>query len=108
MPTRLCAEPGCPNPAATRGRCPTHARTNDKAINRAGHHIYRTTRWQRLRRRVLFEQPICAGCDNELAVDVHHRVDIADGGNPWARSNLEALCKSCHSKLTRHHQQTQT
>lgn len=104
MPTRLCSEPRCPHPATYRGRCPNHARTNDRAINRAGHSIYRTRRWQLLRRRVLYEQPICAGCDNELAVDVDHIIAIEDGGAPWARNNLQGLCVPCHSRKTRREQ----
>lgn len=104
MPTRLCAEPKCGNPATYRGRCPDHARTNDHAIHRAGRTIYRTRRWQLLRRRVLFEQPICAGCDDALTVDVHHKVDLADGGAPYARSNVVGLCKACHGRITRQEQ----
>jgi 5-methylcytosine-specific restriction enzyme A len=105
MPTRLCLEPSCPEPATARGRCPTHARINDQQINRAGHAIYRTRRWQILRRRVLFEQSLCPGVFGDpcgdIATDVHHIRDIGDGGDPWARSNLEALCHACHSRITR-------
>jgi 5-methylcytosine-specific restriction protein A len=105
MPTRLCAEPRCGSPATYRGRCPLHARTNDQQINRAGHAIYRTRRWQLLRRHVLYEQPLCPGVLERtcgaIATDVHHIQDIDDGGEPWARSNLLGLCKHCHSRITR-------
>jgi len=102
MPTRLCANPSCPNPATYRGRCAVHARANEKVIQRAGRHFYGTKRWQLLRSRVLFEQPLCAtpGCA-AISEDVHHIVDIDDGGPVWARSNLEAHCHSHHSSLTR-------
>ena len=48
---------------------------------------------------------MCAieGC-GMLATDVHHLTDIADGGDPWAFSNLEQLCRSHHSRITRRHQ----
>lgn len=66
--------------------------------------MYRTKRWYILARRVKFEQPLCP-C-GAVAVDVHHIVSLDSGGDPWARSNLEALCKSCHSKQTRREQLT--
>jgi 5-methylcytosine-specific restriction protein A len=100
MPTRLCAEPGCPHPAHYRGRCPAHARTT----NRTTHHnrtIYNSRRWQLLRRRVLFEQPICATCDDAIATDVDHITAIEAGGDPWSRANLQGLCHACHSIKTR-------
>jgi 5-methylcytosine-specific restriction endonuclease McrA len=35
-----------------------------------------------------------------IATDVHHIVDLADGGDPWSRANLEALCAPCHGRTT--------
>lgn len=101
MPIRLCLEAGCPEPIKHKGRCVHHART----INRQTHRnrgIYNSKRWAMTRERVLFEQPLCAteGCD-EISTDVHHIVDLEQGGDPWARSNLEAHCHSCHSRITR-------
>jgi 5-methylcytosine-specific restriction protein A len=105
MPFRACAEPGCPNPAVYRGRCRDHARATDRAIDRAGYHIYRTARWRRTRNRILAQHPICEQCDQQLAEHVHHIIDLADGGSPWAPENLQALCASCHSRQTRNRQQ---
>ena len=102
MPTRLCLTAGCPNPATYRGRCPQHNRTTEQSTRRAGRHIYNTKRWQQTRRAVLFDQPLCP-C-GELATDVHHIVDLDDNGDPWAMSNLEALCHPCHSRITRRNQ----
>lgn len=100
MPTRLCLEARCPEPAKYRGRCATHARSINRTTHR-NRRIYNSKRWAMTRQRVLFEQPLCAtdGCD-ELSTDVHHIVDLEAGGDPWARSNLEAHCHSCHSKIT--------
>jgi 5-methylcytosine-specific restriction endonuclease McrA len=110
MPTRLCANPGCPNPATYRGRCATCSTRNERSINRAGHRIYRTKRWEILRRRVLYDQPLCPGVQGAtcgaLAEHVHHIKDIADGGDPWARANLLGLCAPCHSRITRLEQAT--
>jgi 5-methylcytosine-specific restriction endonuclease McrA len=105
MPTRLCANPGCPNPATYRGQCATCNQAKEQQTNRAGHHIYRTRKWQLLRRRVLYDQPLCPGVLDatcgDLAEHAHHIIDIADGGDPWARANLIGLCASCHSRITR-------
>ena len=100
MPTRLCLAPGCPHPAAYRGRCPDHARTNDQTINRAGRKIYSSARWRHTRERYLLEHPLCERC-GALGTDVHHRIDLADGGDPWSFTNLEGLCHACHSRITR-------
>jgi 5-methylcytosine-specific restriction protein A len=59
--------------------------------------------WQRLRKLVLAEEPLCAEClkagRTVSAEEVDHRVPLARGGTN-DRSNLQALCKSCHSRKT--------
>jgi 5-methylcytosine-specific restriction endonuclease McrA len=103
MPIRLCADPSCGNVAVYRGRCRDHARRREQALNRsrAGFAIYRTRRWARTRARVLAEEPICAICENALSEHVHHVKDIGDGGDPWARENLQGCCAHCHGVITR-------
>lgn len=100
MPIKLCAHPQCPKTATYRGRCPVHARQVDRQTHR-NKHIYGSKRWQILRRRVLFEQPLCAcGC-GRIAEDVDHIQSIEGGGDPWARENLQGLTHSCHGRKTR-------
>lgn len=96
MPIRLCLATRCPNPATYRGRCDKHKRQGES--KRAGKAIYNTAKWKNTRKAVLAKQPICAHCDNALAVDVHHKVDLADGGAPYDLSNLVGLCKTCHGQ----------
>lgn len=103
MPTRLCSTPRCPHPATYRGRCPDHARTNNQATHR-NRRIYNSKRWAILRRAILNEQPICAGCDNALATDADHITPIHQGGDPWAPANLQALCATCHGRKTKQEQ----
>lgn len=104
MPTRLCLEPACGIPATYRGRCREHATKRDRDINRAGYKIYRTKKWQMTRNSYLAAHPLCE-CDDptceRIATDVHHRTDIAQGGNPWSFDNLQALTHECHSRITR-------
>jgi 5-methylcytosine-specific restriction protein A len=101
-----CLEPLGPNAAVDggRGRCREHATRIDQAArqDRPGRAIYSTARWRNTRRRYLFRHPICEtpGC-RRIATQVHHRIDLADGGDPWDPAGLEALCASCHSKETR-------
>lgn len=105
MPSRPCLVPGCPNLATYRGRCQEHARKRDRSIPRAGKTVYSTKKWRTTRRAKLTETPICEteGCAR-LATDVHHRVDLADGGDPYRMGNLEAHCHAHHSSETRRRQ----
>lgn len=105
MPIRPCLEANCGSPATYRGRCPQHARTQDQAINRAGRTIYNKHKWKRTRERILFNQPLCARCGS-VAEDVHHLVDLKDGGDPYDPTNLEPLCHACHSQISRRNQLT--
>jgi 5-methylcytosine-specific restriction enzyme A len=97
MPTRLCKNPRCPDPATYRGRCQRHAKQREKQTH-PNKHIYNTKRWQILRRRVLFDQPLCA-C-GAIATDVDHILAIEDGGQPWAIANLQPMCRACHATKT--------
>ena len=95
---RICLEPRCSAPVHRKGRCLRHSRSGwrTKKQGRRGNFVYATKRWQILRRRVLFEQPLCR-C-GELATDVHHIHGVE--ADPWSRAGLEALCHECHSRLS--------
>lgn len=95
---RLCSEPRCPGQATYRGKCKDHARQRERQTNRAGKRIYNSARWKNTRTKFLFDHPLCK-C-GEIATDVHHRVDLKDGGDPWDFGNLEALCHACHAAIT--------
>jgi 5-methylcytosine-specific restriction endonuclease McrA len=103
VPIKLCADPTCPEPAIYRGRCLDHARTTNRDTHR-NRGIYASKRWKMLRRQVLFEQPLCAcGCGH-IAQDVDHILPIEHGGDPWDRTNLQALTHQCHARKTRSEQ----
>lgn len=67
---------------------------------RAGHAVYRSTRWAWLRRVKLGKQPLCVEC-GDAATDVDHIQPITQGGAVWALDNLQSMCKSCHGRKTR-------
>jgi 5-methylcytosine-specific restriction protein A len=100
MPTRLCNERGCPNPATRRGKCDEHRkqaereRSARRRENNKG--VYKRKIWEMRRRQVLSEQPICAICDNHLSEEVDHIVPLTEGGAPYDRDNLRGLCRQCH------------
>lgn len=57
-------------------------------------------KWQRTRRRYLRNHPYCEECGAQ-AVDVHHLDELGPlGPRGHDDSNLQALCKSCHSAIT--------
>jgi 5-methylcytosine-specific restriction endonuclease McrA len=100
-PIRLCSGDdgrGCPNPATYRGRCAQHARTRERRTH-PNRSLYNSKRWKILRRRVLFEEPLCRVC-GVIATVADHIVAYEDGGPFWSRPNLQGLCDSCHSKKT--------
>ena len=96
MPSKLCLRPGCPNPRASRGYCRAHTPTRNNTDQRR---IYNSKRWTLTRRHQLDRHPLCE-C-GEIATDVHHLKDLADGGNPWSPDNLQSLCHACHATITR-------
>lgn len=63
--------------------------------------------WQRLRIDVLDAEPLCRPCTkagklNVLATEVDHIVPTRGVNDPrhYDQSNLQPLCKSCHSRKT--------
>lgn len=58
-------------------------------------------RWQKIRKRVLADEPFCRECSKQgriTGADTVHHID----GDVWnvKRENLEPLCKSCHDSIT--------
>ena len=67
--------------------------------------IYKSARWQRLRRLKLTQQPLCEYClplgKKRPATEVDHWIAISDGGAPFDLSNLRSACQKCHALKTR-------
>lgn len=97
----VCPVPGCPV-LTSGGPCEAHrlarSRARDAArptrIERGYDH-----RWRRVSARFLATFPTCERC-GATATEAHHRDGLGPRGPmgfEW--SNLEALCKPCHSRI---------
>jgi 5-methylcytosine-specific restriction protein A len=108
-PLRPCNAPGC-SALVPSGLCAKHRREHQQRLDtretatreRA---FYWSTPWRKTRARFVRAFPFCEMCKSEnlirLGEEVHHRVPIAAGGDRFAFSNLEHLCKHHHSEITR-------
>jgi 5-methylcytosine-specific restriction protein A len=91
----VCSTPGCPNEVPKSGRCPGCRSAREAARRKIDY----GPKWRFIRASYLKRHPRCERCGAK-ATEVHH-IDER-GGEPGSNrdDNLEALCKSCHSKQT--------
>lgn len=101
-PPHPCPTCGTPTHNPRCPTCTTQQRRNRR--NPTSDAIYRSPRWARLRAQVLREQPICAGLNGHTcdAPSEHcdHIVALRNGGRPYDRTNIQGLCRPCHSRKT--------
>lgn len=84
---------------------PSRRATHVDAARRESLRFLNSTLWVRLREAFREANPLCSACQAagrvEPATEVHHiikRESRPDLALEW--SNLESLCKSCHSRRT--------
>lgn len=94
MVMQICSYDNCTQEVVS-GRCEAHRRKVERAPGE-----YHTKHWRVRRASYLKRHPVCeeSGCA-EASVDVHHRDGRGPSGSN-ADDNLEALCKSHHSRIT--------
>ena len=67
-----------------------------------------TARWRALRLVIKLRDVLCKMCGQRAVQEIDHvvpaRAWVAQGGDYYDKSNLQGLCKSCHSKKTRQEQ----
>lgn len=106
-PKRPCAYPGCGRLADSEQYCAEHKKVVTKHYNQyqrdpASNKRYGRS-WKRIRDRYIKAHPLCEECDKNgrivAAEEVHHILPLSKGGGNET-SNLMALCKSCHSRIT--------
>ena len=106
-PKRPCAYPGC-NRLAEKGQyCTEHLKEMNKQYNEFERDPESNKRygraWKRIRDRYIKSHPLCEECKQNgnltPAEEVHHIKPLSKGGGNEG-SNLMALCKSCHSRIT--------
>ena len=107
-----CRRAGCPERTThASGLCETHraqqeARHAEQNKQRpSAHRRGYGRRWRKLRARFLRINPLCGKCAEEGLVVPATEVDhiVPHRGDPalmWDWSNLQSLCKSCHSRKT--------
>lgn len=106
-PKRPCAYPGCGLLADSGEYCAEHKKVVTKRYNQyqrdpASNKRYGRS-WKRIRDRYIKAHPLCEECDKngriKAAEEVHHILPLSKGGGNET-SNLMALCKPCHSRIT--------
>lgn len=70
--------------------------------------LYNTPQWLKLRKSILFAQPVCNVCQAALSEDVDHITPFLSGANDeqvqllfFDFSNLQGICKKCHREKHR-------
>lgn len=92
---RVCLESGCGEwVTPPHRRCPEHRRAQPRSPTSA---VVNTSRWRRLRRRVLERDRYrCRTC-GAPATQVDHVVPVALGGDAYDERNLAASCVRCNA-----------
>ena len=104
-PKHPCSYPGCPKLTDKRF-CKEHEKLSNSNYEKYGRDKSMKKRygraWKRIRDKYAAEHPFCELCFQRGIIvpteEIHHKLPLSEGGT-HDRSNLIALCKSCHSTI---------
>lgn len=105
-PATPCSYPGCPKLTHSR-YCDEHTKITERNYRKYERDPQIDKRygreWRRIRARYVAEHPLCEQCqkDDRLTPtqEVHHILPLSKGGT-HDFTNLMALCKPCHSRIS--------
>jgi 5-methylcytosine-specific restriction protein A len=101
-----CGYPGCAT-LTDAARCERHKKQEQRDYYRGRkddpfRRLYASKTWRRAREAKLAIDPLSERCKAngriEAATEVHHRIAVRDGGDPFDVAGLESLRKPCHSR----------
>lgn len=104
-PLHICPYPGCPE-IVKKGYCAKHKSQIRKEhdFHQDWQRLYDTSKWKRIRRIQLTNEPWCAEC---LRANIYTPATECDHvyphrGDPvlFFRGPFQSLCKTCHSRKT--------
>jgi 5-methylcytosine-specific restriction protein A len=109
---RICAKSGC-NKLSLAKYCELHVsyepqqRNEERAVDPI-RRLLGSGAWQATRRVILLRDILCKACGNAFSSEVDHRVPArrwiarhnGDLASFFDESNLQGLCKSCHTAKT--------
>ncbi len=107
---RACSRSGCSALSCSEDNClakrqDTHKTKGVPAGVLGPSKIYHSVRWRKLRRAFMSKHPLCVRCLHYglvvTATDLDHVIAVAANKSlQWNTSNMQPLCKSCHSHKT--------
>lgn len=105
-PATPCSYPGCPKLTHSR-YCDEHAKLAERNYRKYERDPQIDKRygseWRRIRARYVAEHPLCEQCQKDGRLtptqEVHHIQPLSKGGT-HDFTNLMALCKPCHSRIS--------
>jgi 5-methylcytosine-specific restriction protein A len=108
---RPCAAPMCGELVRDgNSQCEKHRKQHqrlqdDPKTSHREREFYWSTRWRKTRALFIRVFPFCELCAAKhifrAGEEVHHRQPISEGGDRYAFSNLQHLCRMHHSQITR-------
>lgn len=100
---RPCSYPGC-SVLVRSGRCDAHKTPEIDYHDPESQRLYKTARWQQIRRIQLSKEPWCQECMRQEiytpATDVDHVKPHRGDPRRFYGGPFQSLCHSCHSRKT--------